>query len=74
MFSYVDMEKAALVVEDVGFEELNYDENIPLPTLKDSECNTFLGWILREMISYTNPKKATFILTSFAFYSIETGK
>lgn len=26
------------------------------------------------MIGYTSPKKATFILTSFAFYSIETGK
>jgi hypothetical protein len=35
IYCYVDMEKSALIVEDVGFEELNYDEDIPIPNLKD---------------------------------------
>lgn len=74
IYCYVDMEKSALIVEDVGFEELNYDEDIPIPNLKDPECNTFLGWILRELIELTNPRRATFILTSYGFFNFETGK
>lgn len=30
------MEKATLMTHEAGFEELNYDEDIPLPTVKDS--------------------------------------
>lgn len=45
--SYVDMEKTALILGQVGYEQLNYDIDIPAPTLKDQQFNTFLGYILR---------------------------
>lgn len=32
-----------------------------------------MGYTLREILNLTNPKKATFILTSYAFYNIDTG-
>ena len=36
IFSYVDMEKTALILGEVGYEQLNYDIDIPVPSLKDS--------------------------------------
>lgn len=73
IYSYVDMEKTALENEDAGYEELNYDEDVPVPTLKDPEVNTFMGFLLREILNLTNSKRTTFILTSYTFYNIENG-
>ena len=68
------MEKVALILGEVGYEQLNYDADIPSPKLKDSEFNTFMGFVLRELLNLTNSKTSTFILTGYGFYNSENGK
>lgn len=68
------MEKNFHIVKEVGFEELNYDEYIPMPKYKYQNCNSFLGYLLNEIINFTNPKRAVFIQSAFGFYDIDQKK
>lgn len=43
---YIDMEKTSFISKKVGFEELNYDEDIPMPPGNDPNCNNFMGRLL----------------------------
>jgi len=58
----------------VGYEELNYDDYIPMPKFKYENCNSFLGYLLNEIIYFTNPKKAVFIQSAFGFYDFDQKK
>lgn len=40
------MEKITFITRKVGFEELNYDEDIPMPNSTDPNCNNFMGRLL----------------------------
>lgn len=45
-----------------------------MPKFKYENCNSFLGYLLNEIIAFTNPKKAIFIQSSFGFYDFELKK
>jgi hypothetical protein len=40
------MEKNFVIFKEVGYEELNYDEYIPMPKIKSDSCNSFIGFLL----------------------------
>lgn len=62
------MEKNYYIFKEVGYEELNYDDYIPMPKIKFDTCNSFMGYLLNEIIFITNPKKCTFVQSAFGFY------
>lgn len=74
MECYIDMEKISLLTHKVGFEELNYDEDIPMPPGNDPNCNNFMGRLLLEIISLTDYRKSIFLNSTYAFYELNTGK
>jgi hypothetical protein len=62
------------LTKEVGYEELNYDESIPMPRGEFKNCNTFVGELLNELIELTHPSKCTFLQAAYGFYSIEQRK
>ena len=72
IYAYVDMEKLYLTTREIGYEELNYDENIPMPKGQYSNCNSFVGELLNEILELTNPTKCTFLQAAYGFFNIES--
>jgi WASH complex subunit strumpellin len=74
IYAYVDIEKLYLITKETGFEELNYDESIPMPKGEYSNCNSFFGEILNEIIALTHPSRCTFLQAAYGFFNLDTKK
>jgi WASH complex subunit strumpellin len=68
------MEKITFITRKVGFEELNYDEDIPMPSGTDPNCNNFMGRLLIEILNLTEFRKCIFLSSTYAFYDLTTGR
>lgn len=64
------MEIRALITNKLVFEELSYDEDIPMPDDKSLQfgCLNFMGRLAKEMIRLTNPKSIIYVESTFGFY------
>ncbi len=71
---YVDIEKNYLLTGQMGFEELSYDEQIPMPEIKNKSCNTFIGWVLEEILHLTHPQSCTYLQSAYGFYDCNSFK
>jgi WASH complex subunit strumpellin len=68
------MEKTTFITKKVGFEELNYDEDIPMPSGGEPNCNNFMGRLLLEILGLTEYRKCIFLSNTYAFYDFSTGR
>lgn len=64
------MELRALVTNKLVYEELSYDEDIPMPDDKSLPfgCLNFMGRLLGEILRLTNPKHSVFVESTLGFY------
>ncbi len=68
--AYIDMEVSALISKKLTFEELAYDEDIPMPDEKSRQFGVvnFMGRLLKEILNLTDSRKTTYIESTLGFY------
>ena len=75
MACYIDMEVSCLNTNKLTFEELAYDEDIPMPDEKSLPFGVinFTGRLLKQILSMTDMKNTTYIEATLGFYDLKTG-
>ncbi|EGR32385.1 hypothetical protein IMG5_084740, partial [Ichthyophthirius multifiliis] len=77
IISYIDMEQIAFITKKLDYEELLYDDNIPMPDRQNMENNNsvnFMGRILNEIMKLTDFKNTVYVHQNIAFYSFPKGQ
>lgn len=70
------MEQNAFLTGTLDFEDMLYDEDIPMPNIEANKklgSVNFMGRLLNQILTLTDGKKAVYIDHSMGFYEINTG-
>jgi WASH complex subunit strumpellin len=75
MACYIDMEVACLLTKKLTFEELSYDEDIPMPDERSLPFGVinFTGRLLKQVLLMTDNRNTTYIEATLGFYDSKTG-
>lgn len=67
---YTSMELRAIITNKLVYEELSYDEDLPMPDDKSLPfgCLNFMGRLIAEIIRLTNPKTSIYVESTLGFY------
>ncbi|CAD8147536.1 unnamed protein product [Paramecium pentaurelia] len=67
---YTSMELKGLITGNKEYEELSYDEDIPMPDEKSKQYGAinFIGRLLNQIILITNPREIVFVESTLGFY------
>lgn len=70
MDCYTNMELRALITNKLVFEELSYDEDIPMPDERSLQFGVlnFMGRLMVEILRITNPKTSVYVESTLGFY------
>ncbi|KAL4459953.1 hypothetical protein ABPG74_003479 [Tetrahymena malaccensis] len=76
ILTYIDMEQIAFVTNKLDYEELLYDDDIPMPdksVMEKQGSVNFMGRLLRELMRITDYRQCVYVEQNLGFYHSTKG-